>query len=287
MPGFSKTLKFPFSTHTRWFFLWAAAQAGGLIVASQAFAQQKGANPPGNETIDSPPESIRSRKSPAARSSSGGESRTPRTQKQTGAVSFGSGIYIPLTRPNLSLSFSALNRHTELTIRLAGSYTSLSESFQEAAASNESYASKISKADAYLWDLDLAVPELTILLPASFYVAATTFGRYSRCVSNYTTSNDSPLLFTGWSLAVGAGGRAGYRYPLSGDNFFLDFYGGLTWPVWSAGSAEVSYLNLNTQSNQTFSESDLDAIRDSLQVYLKGLSYQVTTEAGIRAAWRF
>jgi hypothetical protein len=260
--------------------------ASGLGSNQIASAQQKRAEST-NETepLTPTPETLRNRRR-TTRTNSANEPKTAAPKKES-AISLGSGLYFPISRPTASLAFSAVGRFTELTLRLGGSYRSLSKEFLGAAASDATYSQKISKADAYLWDMDLAVPEFTILLPANFYVSATSFARYTRCVSEYTTSTNSPLVFSGWSLAVGAGGRGGYRYPISGDKFFLEFYGGLIWPLWSSGASEVAYTPVDVAATQTFSTADLDNILDSLQVYLKDLSYQVTTEAGIRAAWRF
>jgi hypothetical protein len=287
LPGHAKTLRFPFNVHKTSLLLVVALLAANLSTQSSAIAQEKEANLSNEEnTGEAPQEPVPNRRAKTPRSNSSPDQRLSRLQKQS-AISFGTGFYFPLTRPTAALAFSALGRSTELSLRLTGSYTSLSDSFEAAAAGNKTYAQKISGADAYLWDVDLAVPELAILLPANFYVAATSFARYTRCVSDYSTTTGSPLVFSGWGMAVGVGGRGGYRYPISGDKVFLEFYGSLTWPLWSAGSTEVTYTPTDAAASQTFSADDLDTIRDSLQVYLKDLSYQVTTEAGLRAAWRF
>lgn len=198
----------------------------------------------------------------------------------------GAGLLLPLPRPSISLSFSALSKTWAIALRATGSYTQLSASFENAVKESE-YSKKIQKTDAYLWDLELAVPELSLNLPLNTYVAATPTLRTSRCVSNFTTLAGEPLVFSGWALAAGGAAKAGYRHNLIANTLSIEFFGGLNWPLWSYGATDLVYVRQGTGGVETFSDTDLVSMLDSLQPYLQNLSNQPTTHVGVSAAWRF
>lgn len=210
----------------------------------------------------------------------------PKKEIKEMALGVGAGLLFPLSRPALSLSLSALSKTWATSIRATGSYTQLSSSFESAVKDSE-YSKKIKKTDAYLWDVELAVPELSISLPLNTYVAAAPTLRTSRCVSNFTTISGEPLVFSGWALAAGGSAKAGYRHTLMADNLTIEFFGGLTWPLWSYGSTDLVYVRQGTGGVETFSDPDLVSMLDSLQPYLQNLSNHPTTQVGLSAAWRF
>lgn len=210
----------------------------------------------------------------------------PRNEMKDMALGVGAGLLFPLARPALSLSLSALSKTWTTSIRATGSYTQLSSSFESAVKDSE-YADKIKTTDASLWDFELAVPELSITLPLSTFVAATPTLRTSRCVSHFTTISGEPLVFSGWALAAGGSAKAGYRHTLMTENLTIELFGGLNLPLWSYGATSLVYVRQGTGGGETFSDPDLVSMLDSLQPYMQNLSNLPTAQVGVSAAWRF
>lgn len=202
------------------------------------------------------------------------------------SLGIGVGLFFPLARPALSLSLSALSKTWTISIRATGSYTQLSSSFESAAKDSE-YSDKIKTTDASLWDVELAVPELSITLPLSTFVAAAPTLRTSRCVSHFTTISGEPLVFSGWARAAGGSAKAGYRHTLMTEKLTIELFGGMNWPLWSYGETSLVYVRQGTAGSETFSDPDLVSMLDSLQPYMQNLSNLPTAQVGVSAAWRF
>ena len=292
MKGFALPLDSSPFRALSWTGLIPLVASGGVVVFPQA-AKAAEASDTTNRMKDSPLQNS-ARESgtldPQEKSQVGKALNTPSRKPKLGtkemALGVGAGVLLPLPRPSISLSFSALSKTWATSIRATGSYTQLSSSFESAVKDSE-YSKKIQKTDAYLWDVELAVPELSLNLPLNTYVAATPTLRTSRCVSNFITIAGEPLVFSGWAIAAGGAAKAGYRHSLIANNLSIEFFGGLNWPLWSYGATDLVYVRQGTGGVETFSDTDLVSMLDSLQPYLQNLSNHPTTQVGVSAAWRF
>jgi hypothetical protein len=187
----------------------------------------------------------------------------------------------PPVRPALGLSYTHVMGAARLSLRLQGSWVSLSKTFSEA-AQESSYASRLSNSNAQLTEINLAVPDLSYFFRDRYFVAMAPIVRATSCVAIYSTTNENSLQFESTGLSVGLNGTAGIRF---GKRFKVEMATGIQLPISSIGTAAVAYTQSSANTTADFSDQELDSILSALQPYAKELSEGFTLQLGVRALW--
>lgn len=198
----------------------------------------------------------------------------------------GSSLLLPITRPAAIVALTSSETPWSLGLRISGSYAPLSSSFKTAADRSD-YSAKISETQAYLWDINVAAPEITLSLPRDLYVSLTPALRSTRCISNYKTTNSESLTFSGWAFTVSAESNIAYRIDTPLNKLFFEIFAGLAVPLWSAGVADLSFQRNALGDSANFSENEIELMLESLQPYLEKVSKLSSIELGVKAFWRF
>jgi len=200
-------------------------------------------------------------------------------------AALGLGVYLPQTRPYFTISHSFGALPLTFGTRLNASYTSLKESFQQAAEQSD-YADKISTSSASFFDVSLQIPEVSLWNSWPAFLSGSPVLRVSRVSASYTTKESEPLTYTGWGFAVGLNVAGGYRLNL-GPTLSLDVTTEIQSPMWTSGSSDVVFARDNSTAVPTFTESELEHILESLQPYLQSITGRTTIGAGLRLVRKF
>ncbi|MEY2988949.1 MAG: hypothetical protein RJB13_2470 [Pseudomonadota bacterium] len=188
----------------------------------------------------------------------------------------------PPSRPAVGLNYTHQFSAIRLSLRLQGSWVSLSKTFSEA-AQKSSYANRLSEANAQLTEVNLSAPELALTLLQHYFIAVSPILRATHCSATYSTVNDNALQFESAGLSLGVQGAAGIRI---GGKFKVEFATGFHLPINSIGAAAVNYTQTSSNSAADFNDQELDSILNSLQPYAKELSEGFTLQFGVRGLWK-
>lgn len=210
-----------------------------------------------------------------------GSSHQARILPQSSEVGLEIAYLFPPARPAVGLSYSRPLGPMRLSLRLHGSWTSLSKTFSEA-AQESSYANRLSAANGQLRELSLSVPEVSYTFRDRYFLAIAPILRGTDCVATYSTVNENSLQFESAGLSIGVHAIVGLR---TGKKFKIELASGIQLPITSIGTAGLNYTQASGNSKPDFSDQELESILNSLQPYAKELSEGFTLQFGVRGLW--